>query len=192
MFAYCNNNPSKYSDSAGTLPVPYCVPFEDLETLVVNEQDEKSDIRDVTEEVGAALTAAANDARVMCSLAQIIDGDGPLAMGMIYLCFYSLVDHKAPWDIKRKEQWELTIGTPYPGFDEYVIFAGYKMTPEQLGNFTYGFLGYAYQIPLDHLVGGSYYAAGFPVSGYELTNEVLDWVFVSIGYECAKEAYGGV
>ena len=57
------------------------------------------------------------------------------------------------------------------------------MTPEQLGNFTYGVLGYAYGIPLDHLLVGSYYAAGFPISGKRFENEIVDWFYVSMGYE---------
>ena len=100
--------------------------------------------------------------------------------------FYNQVNHKAPWDIKRPESWETTIKTSYPGFDSIVIFDGLSMTPEDLGNFTYGFLGYFYDIPYDVLVYGSYYAAGFPLEGPALENEGIDWIYISFGYEYAK------
>ena len=100
----------------------------------------------------------------------------------IYLEFYSLVNHNAPWDVKLKESWNTTIGTPFPGENVEVQFYGNMMTPEMLGNFTYGYLGYSYGIPLDILIAGSYYAAGFPRSGKALTNEILDWASVWKGY----------
>ena len=90
----------------------------------------------------------------------------------------------------EKEQ-ENTIGTDYPGEGATVLLEGMPMTLEQLGNFTYGFLGYYYGIPLDHLIAGSYYAADFPTEGAALTNELWDWAFVSLGYNVAKEQHQG-
>ena len=63
------------------------------------------------------------------------------------------------------------------------------MTPEQLGNYTYGVLGYAYGIPLNHLILGSYHAADFPTEGPALENELMDWGFVTMGYNAAKNSY---
>lgn len=183
MFAYCNNNSVNFADASGFSLHPCTVTIHDGG---YKYDESEQAIRDVTEEVGDALIQAAIAARETCANAYLIGGDSVMAKGIIYLNFYSKVDHNAPWDIKRAEVWESTIRTPYPGYDVYVEFAGVRMTPEQLGNFTYGFLGYAYEIPLIHLIGGSYYAAGFPKEQSALSNEMFDWFFVSLGYEYAK------
>ena len=110
-------------------------------------------------------------------------------VSFIVICmdFRERVDHNSDWDIKLQQPWENTIGTPYPGAGSIVVFAGEPMQIDKLGNFTYGFIGYAYGIPLDVLVAGSYYAAGFPVGGVELTDELVDWAYVTMGYNYAKE-----
>ena len=56
------------------------------------------------------------------------------------------------------------------------------MTPEQLGNYTYGYIGAAYGFDIPVLICGSYYAAGFPIGGSDLSNEVNDWNYVVLGY----------
>ena len=63
------------------------------------------------------------------------------------------------------------------------------MIPEHLGNFTYGYLGHAYDIPYPILIAGSYYAAGFPASGPDLENEVNDWRYITMGYIYAEIKY---
>lgn len=105
---------------------------------------------------------------------------------MVYGEFYSLVNHNKPWDIKEPKVWPKTIGTDFPGKGVYVSFCGISMTPEDLGNYTYGFLGYAYGIPIEHLIVGSYYAADFPLQGEALSNEVKDWYYVCLGYKSAE------
>lgn len=95
-----------------------------------------------------------------------------------------MVNHNAPWDIKRKKSWRKTIGTEFPGEDVQVRYCGMLMTPEALGNYTYGYLGHAYGIPLEILYVGSWYAADFPTSGAELDNEFLDREYIRFGYYC--------
>lgn len=65
-------------------------------------------------------------------------------------------------------------------------------TPENLGNFTYGYLGYSYGISLEVLLVGSYYAAGFPTSDDALKNEINDWIHITRGYNYAKNGSLGV
>lgn len=63
------------------------------------------------------------------------------------------------------------------------------MIPENLGNFTYGYLGHEYGIPYPVLIAGSYYAAGFPTEEADLYNEVNDWMYITMGYEYAAMGY---
>lgn len=96
--------------------------------------------------------------------------------------FYRWVNHNACWDIKRKGPWEATIKTPYPGKDKIVIYRGIYMTPENLGNYTYGYLGAAFGFSYDVLVTGSWYAAGLPGGGARLRNELDDQRYILEGY----------
>lgn len=57
-----------------------------------------------------------------------------------------------------------------------------NITPEKLGNYTYGALGKSFGIPLPVLYFGSYYAAGFPIYGEKLNDEINDWVYITLGY----------
>ena len=68
------------------------------------------------------------------------------------------------------------------------------VTPEDLGNFTYGYLGQAYDIPLIVLLGGSYCAADFPTEADDLLNELKDWYHIAIGYAFAEKGHleGGI
>ena len=58
------------------------------------------------------------------------------------------------------------------------------MTPELLGNFTYGYIGAALGLPLGMLYFGSWYAAGFPMPWGDdwLVNERWDWMYIAQGY----------
>ena len=105
--------------------------------------------------------------------------------GLVYLDFYNTVADNNPWDIKVDISWEETIGTAYPGnIDTKVLYRGRIMTPENLGNYTYGYLGAAYGFNLDILYLGSYYAAGFPNIGTTAyDNEMFeDRPYIKLGY----------
>ena len=106
----------------------------------------------------------------------------------IYKSFYNWVKSGGPWDLKLEECWESTIGAKYPGFDEKVCFNGWLMTPEELGNFTYGYIGGAFGIPLEVLYAGSWYAAGFPITGESVDGEYKDRYHIESGY-MAYQAY---
>ena len=96
--------------------------------------------------------------------------------------FISQVNHRAPWDIKRPGPWNATIGEDtYPGWGVVVRFRGKGMTPEQLGNFTYGYIGRAAGYGLFTLMGASFIVA-FPLNRDELFDEFGDWVDIRRGY----------
>ena len=182
MFAYCNNNPVIYEDASGHALKP-C-------TVAINDGNQAlPETRDVTDEVTAALEQAVIVAQNYRAIVNLIVRDSVLETALIYSRFYALVNHHADWDIKRPEPWERTIGTRFPGQNVPVQFEQVKMTPENLGNFTYGVLGYAHGIPLEILVPASWYAAGFPLKGEKLNNEIYDWFFISLGYEYAQQVY---
>jgi len=101
-----------------------------------------------------------------------------------YAWFVGQMNHGAPWDIKRESVWNTTIGYgTFPGVAVMVFFSGMLMTPESLGNFTYGYIGGALGFDLGTLLAGSFIAAGFPEVGTPgWNNEVhVDWWFVEAG-----------
>lgn len=97
--------------------------------------------------------------------------------------FIDLVDHNHTWDIKVPDMWRQHFAhTPFPGKEGKVIFRDIELTPECLGNLTYGYIGASYGYPYDVLLAGSYYAANYPTGKDELSNELMDWRYISIGY----------
>ena len=141
------------------------------------------EIRDVTNEVNAALYSAALNATLLDTIAYNAPWYSRLGAELgLYKEFYSWVNHKADWDIKRAASWERTIGSTFPGFGTPIIYNGQVMTVEALGNYTYGYLGAAFGFSLEILLGGSYYAAGLPLKPGDLKNEFNDWRYVSQGY----------
>ena len=197
MFAYCLNNPVMMCDIGGFRAVINTRTMDGYVEPGSRYYSDGQEKRDVTDEILSVLTKAARRARRMRTKANrysISDTNRWETVADIYTEFLSLVDHGAPWDIKRQKVWESTIGTTHPGDGTEVIFAGNIMTPESLGNFTYGYLGYAYGIPLEILIGGSYYAAGFPLvrphgNNSGLSNEIIDWSYIKMGYEYAQNGY---
>ena len=139
-------------------------------------------LRDVTSEVNRALKIYALSAREIARLADAF----PFYNIYRYAAFGLLVNHGGAWDIKRKESWEKTIGTAFPGsYNTLVLYSGMLMTPESLGNFTYGCLGASFGIPYQTLIYGSVGAAlitgGF--NTYDgAVNEFGDWNYVATGY----------
>ena len=171
MFAYCNNSPIGYDDYAGTSLKP---------TLCYINDCSRTRYRDVTAEVNEKLYIQTMIAEAHTPVA--FGFTDILARAPIYLEFYLLVNHEAIWDIKRPTCWENLIGTPFPGEGVKVIYRGELMTPEDIGNFTYGYLGGAYNIPLGILYAGSYYAAGYPTSPEDRANEANDRTYITKGY----------
>lgn len=102
-----------------------------------------------------------------------------------YGIFGLLVFHRSTWDIKRKASWESTIGTPFPGVGVPIIYSGMLMTPDNLGNYIYGYLGAAFGISYSTLIDGSIFAAcigGSMNSGAGINNAVSDWNYIRCGY----------
>lgn len=130
--------------------------------------------RDVTDEDDRALNDTLLWANISNAILPLLSKD----------VFYKEVNHNGHWDIKRKEPWEYTIGTAYPGSsDTVVIYHGHYYTPEILGNYTYGAIGNAVGFWLPTLFEGSLYAAGYPKAGTgKYDNEMQDWLFIAEGY----------
>ena len=99
------------------------------------------------------------------------------------LWFYGQMNHNAAWDIKRENRWNETIayGT-FPGVNVQAYFHGKLMTPEDLGNFTFGYIGHGIGIPYSTLIFGSWYAAGFPVRGEAWIDERKDHGHIRQGF----------
>lgn len=194
MFAYCNNNASNCSDSFGMRPVSILERFGDI-AIPAPPLKVKTTKRDVTAEINSALNTKRMDAvhqRIANDLLfdmgyPQIGGLGGIVIELVedaplYIAYYNAVNHEEEWDIKRKDPWEKTIGTSYPGFGTEVLYEGNILTPEDLGNYTYGSIGKAYGFPLLILYAGSYYAAGFPVGEDFWNNEWKDWGYITKGY----------
>ena len=185
MFAYCGNNPMCYSDPDGMRYIdPNIIShgngraeYTDTGTRAV------SILRDVTVEVNRALQEEIYSTRA--TYGALIDDFEHYEIELMYI-FYKKVKKEAAWDIKVGASWTNTIGTEYPGEGARVIYCGYVMRLEDLGNFTYGCLGRVYGFDLGTLYWGSEYAAGFPEYGTEAwDNEYLrDHFFIQLGYMC--------
>ena len=194
MFSYCGNNPVCRTDPTGNSWVALITTLIEVVNQVLKRvtgdnhfspAPEQPPIRDVTNEVEEALKQASYEA-YRYRVGSVLKFGGIAGAGLTYYRFYTLVNHYASWDIKREESWEKTIGTPFPGDAVQVYFNDELMTPEDLGNFTYGVLGHAYGIPLEHLIPGSWYAAGFPTEGEAWDNEIRDWGYIVRGYGYAR------
>jgi len=76
--------------------------------------------------------------------------------------FADQVKAEGPWDIKLPDKWRNTIGTTFPGAGHVVRLNGTFVTPEDIGNQTYGYLGSAAGFPEDVLLmGGDAATTGF-------------------------------
>ena len=191
--AYCANNPVTHSDYSGERYDDEFAERKKARLQQGGKQRRKSNnsITDVTEAIDTAIIP-------YCTLGSILDNmstycsynpdpenatiNYAISTGVKFIVFYNLVDHNAKWDIKNRECWESVIDCRFPGDGVIVKYDDYYMTPENLGNYTYGVLGKSFGIPLSILYAGSYYAAHFPTCGEELSNELNDWKYITIGY----------
>ena len=96
--------------------------------------------------------------------------------------FYRQMNHDGPWDIKLEHRWDQTIAPgSFPGGGVVIYMGGHLMTPNRLGNFTYGYIGTAVGFPDRILQFGSWYAAGFPIFGRYARAERADWQDILLG-----------
>ena len=138
----------------------------------------RNDTREISSAVLPYLRVAA-EGRKLIAVFGYMGMPGALNM------FYSWMNHGAIWDVKLKAVWESTIGTTFPGVGVKVQFDRMMATPEEIGNYMYGYIGAAFGFSLDTLYFGSYYAAGFPGGGPKLYNEFYDWGYIQKGYWAA-------
>ncbi|MBE7020833.1 MAG: hypothetical protein E7411_05320 [Ruminococcaceae bacterium] len=105
--------------------------------------------------------------------------------------FYLKVNHGADWDIKRPDPWNTSLGISYPGSsNSWVIISDYYTTPEEMGNFLYGYAGAAANISETTLIIGSVYASGIwkdSATGSQVENEFLDHIVIRKGIKHFNE-----
>jgi len=113
---------------------------------------------------------------------------GSIGQAGSYLTFYNWVKGGATWDIKLEKRWQSTIGTTFPGVETQVMYNGMIMTPEQLGNYIYGYLGASFGFSLTILRYGSFYATGhYGMNASQLYDELYnDWEMISAGYRAYR------
>ena len=98
------------------------------------------------------------------------------------MIFRDWVYFEGAWDIKYQDPWNTTIGTVFPGHGATVRFGNMILTLEDLGNYTYGYIGAAMGLPLQALIGGSLYAHMKSDNGQSLKQEFADWKYILRGY----------
>ena len=130
-------------------------------------------VRDVTDEVNAALWNTVEEAKKR--QIPVLD----------LFWFYNQVNIESYWDIKFIDSWYRTIGTRFPGsYYTPILFRGRLHTPESLGNFTYGYIGAALGIDLWVLTVGSVgvhvSVHGFSPNHFE--NEIRDIYHIISGF----------
>ena len=199
MFAYCLNNPVNMTDPSGTSSsssgdsngngIPDYLDnrwFLLTEKYKIQFASANGSLRDVTEEVDSALLNACLTGR---SYRTTIENAGffyeSSYLLSAYKQFYNMVNHEAAWDIKRKEQWEATIGTDFPGNGVIVLYRGQAMTPEDIGNYTYGVIGNSFGFSLEVLIMGSQDRGRFSVLRETITQgtttRILDFIYDESG-----------
>jgi hypothetical protein len=143
--------------------------------------------RNVTAPVNAALAITASHAASRVATGRVM-GVNIAGLFMTQTTtnmawFYNQVKPGGPWDVKLLNSWETTIQSTFPGrFDTPIYFRGQRMTPESLGNWTYGYIGAALGLSLPVLLGGSWYADGFTTGEAFRNNELIDWGYVQRGF----------
>lgn len=146
-----------------------------------------NELRDVTDEVNKALgevVRAAMERRGGFGIVLFPETEWERQDNLAW--FIEQVDRNAPWDIKVPRRWVDTIQTDFPGRDVPVNFRGYAMTAEQLGNFTYGYIGAALGLPENVLISGSIAVAIIGsrrnnIMG-QIVDEISDWDFIRKGF----------
>jgi RHS repeat-associated protein len=183
MFAYCGNNPVNMSDPSGNIYYKNTDAYKWMQADI----DAGGGIRDVSAAVDAALEKEAEAARMLAKAMELqaaLSGEffTPGTTALPYWTFYWTVKKNGPWDIKEEIPWKTTIGTRWPGKGTIIMYHGMLMTPEDLGNYTYGYLGAANGFSYETIIWGSEYAAGNPTSGEALEHELEDQKYVTLGY----------
>ena len=172
------------TDPTGMCLGPYCTLRCKTNSQSNNAYRPNSKPRDVTRKVNAVLLPAAEEARLSrTTVNDMAINDRFYGEMEIYIEFFTMVTHEGDWDIKRKASWNNTIDLIFPGRGAAIIYEGVLMTPECLGNYTYGYLGASYGFPQEAIILGSYAAAGFPNRGKDFYNEHIDQSYVLAGYK---------
>jgi len=86
------------------------------------------------------------------------------------------------WDVKREDRWNKAIGCDtFPGVGVHVFYNGYLMTPEDLGNYVFGYVGHAVGLTFTELSAGSSKVANVKTLE-EFENEMHDQKMIKLGF----------
>ena len=156
--------------------------WESLGLKCISEPDIANGLKIVTEENGAQFYDVTVPFNNLLEKVKIEGNEHKYN----FILFYTKVDHNMDYDIKRIDSWLRTLEISYPGnFDSIVIFNNKYTSPEELGNFLYGYYGNAMGLPQNLLLGGSIYASGIwkksNLNG--IYNEFVDHIAIKEGFE---------
>jgi hypothetical protein len=160
---------------------------DDIEAGVTIKMVDSKPYLNVTKPVNIALekTTAEAEQRAKLTADAALSSRGGASMGMTMssIWFIGQVAPNKPWDIKTQGSWDGTIGSTYPGsYSTQIYYQEQTLTLEELGNYTFGYIGAALGFPLQILYTGSWVAADMPLGGADWANEYNDWNAVKSGY----------
>ena len=115
MFAYCNNNPVKYSDSSGQLPI--------RNTVFIN--DSGRGLIDLTDKLTAFMQENAEKLTNFVAENNTLEG---------WWYFYENVNDGGDLDIKLQDEWAFREGVKY-------TFQGRELRADDPGNINFGYVG---------------------------------------------------
>ena len=146
MFAYCLNNPVSMADEDGLRAVYYADDMLGGGYVIVSP----APIRDVSDEVDRALDRQVEIYQQKAKQYNVFNYSEK------FEDFIVTVTDGGDWDIKYGDPWDRTIQTEYPGDGATVVYHGETLVLEELGNYTYGYIGKAYGFSDGMLILGSW------------------------------------
>jgi hypothetical protein len=160
---------------------------DDIEAGVTIKMVENKPYLNVTKPVNIALEKTAAEAEQRAKLTAdasiIFSPVASINSTISTIWFIGQVAPEMPWDIKTQGSWDGTIGSTYPGsYSTQIYYQEQTLTLEELGNYTFGYIGAALGFQLEILYAGSWVAAGRPIGGADWANEYNDWNAVKRGY----------
>lgn len=156
--------------------------WESLGLKCISEQDIANGLKIVTEENGVQLydvTIPFNN------LLEKVKKEGN-EHKYNFILFYTKVNSDMDYDIKTFGAWMRTMQISYPGsFDSVVVYNDNYTSPEELGNFLYGYYGNAMGLPENVLLAGSIYASGIwkESKANGIYNEFMDHIAIKKGFD---------
>ena len=125
IYSYCNNSPVSFHDEDGLLARRHVTR---VTRIVLKKLRQSAKVFSEHQTVDIGTNSAFNVIR-----SDVIEQ---------YKWFASQVCDYAPWDLKREDSWKKMFpDLPRPTKDQPAEFRGLRVTSEDLGNMSYGYLG---------------------------------------------------